>query len=206
MWPTPYWAPHAFWSPLSHGLLPTSPNYSSLASGFLRQSCPMTALLRAGAEDETWLVLVLLPSQNSRAAGEEEMPRRRRWTLVFTPSTWQWWQFGIKLVAAHPSVRCSLGAGCEHLGFVLQARWELEVQPGSAVTPCCTLKGLEKAKPAKTPAILGCFQSRSSTGGIWKCLCFSFPAARGIKAQSLCCKLFWKLFNGDGVLSCSDIS
>lgn len=54
------WAPHAFWSPLSHGLLPASPKYSSLSSGFLRKSCPLTALLRAGAEDETWLVLVLL--------------------------------------------------------------------------------------------------------------------------------------------------
>lgn len=143
------------------------------------------------------------PSQNSRAAGEEEMPRRRRWTPVFTPSTWQWWQFGIKFVAAHPLVRCYLGAGCEHLGFVLQARWELEVQPGSAVTPCCTLKELKKAKPAKTPAVLGCFQSRPSTRRTWKCLCFSFHTMRGIKAQSHCCKLFWKLFNGGGAAETS---
>lgn len=143
------------------------------------------------------------PSQNSRAAGEEEMPRRRRWTPVFTPSTWQWWQFGIKFAAAHPLVRCFLGAGCEHLGFVLKARWELEVQPGSAVTPCWTLKELKKAKPAKTPAVLGCFQSRPSTRRTWKCLCFSFHTMRGIKAQSHCCKLFWKLFNGGGAAETS---
>lgn len=90
------WALRAVWPLLSHGLLPTSPKYSNLASGFLRQSCLVTALLRAGAEDETWLFLVLLPSQNRRAVGEEAMPRRR-WTQVFTPSTWQWWPFGIKL-------------------------------------------------------------------------------------------------------------
>lgn len=122
------WALQASWSLLLCGLWPTLPKCPNSASGFLRQSCQAPTSLRTGAGDTTWVAVDFLGQDRTAVSLlKNYWEGKECWSPC--PSTGNGGslasnskQLILRWDAPH--------AECDHLGFVLQARWEHEVQLG----------------------------------------------------------------------------